>query len=125
MTRVALPPVPVSCAVLRYQEGAEGFYAVWDSWLLDTLALWQKQHEESYMIDENDDRVDALTRQQQEEADAAKALKAEFKKREQEDSKPDSLPNPKRMRQDEPVYVEGAPTVAAYLSGMRGQQEVA
>ena len=108
-----------------YQEGAEGFYAVWDSWLLDTLALWQKQHEESYMIDENDDRVDALTRQQQEEADAAKALKAEFKKREQEDSKPDSLPNPKRMRQDEPVYVEGAPTVAAYLSGMRGQQEVA
>ena len=47
VTRVALPPVPVSCAVLRYQEGAEGFYAVWDSWLLDTLALWQKQHEES------------------------------------------------------------------------------
>ena len=38
------------------QAGATNFYAVWDHWLLDTLASWQKQSEANYAISADDDR---------------------------------------------------------------------
>ena len=38
------------------QEGASNFYAVWDHWLLDTLASWQKQSESSYAISLDEER---------------------------------------------------------------------
>ena len=38
------------------QAGATNFFAVWDHWLLDTLASWQKQAESSYAISMEDDR---------------------------------------------------------------------
>lgn len=34
------------------QEGATGFFAVWDHWLLDTLTQWQRQPETDYAISE-------------------------------------------------------------------------
>jgi hypothetical protein len=45
-------PCPLVCA----QEGASNFYAVWDHWLLDTLASWQKQSEASYAISLDEER---------------------------------------------------------------------
>ena len=41
---------------LRSQEGAENVYAVWDHWLLDTLASWHRQSEASYAIRLDDER---------------------------------------------------------------------
>eukprot|EP00900_Chrysochromulina_parva_P008121 jgi/Chrpa1/1730/Chrysochromulina_OHIO_Genome00002146-RA len=46
----------ISRALNRIQEGASNFYAVWDHWLLDTLASWQKQSEASYAISLDEER---------------------------------------------------------------------
>lgn len=51
--RVPPPRAALSCAD---QAGATDFYAVWDGWLLDTLATWQKQVEKSYTISLDDER---------------------------------------------------------------------
>ena len=68
---------------------------MWDHWLLDTLASWQKQNEAPYTIELEDERVDALTRQEQEE------------RMEQEQRAPapasedaDGMPSRKRARPD-------------------------
>jgi hypothetical protein len=47
-------------ALARLQEGknCEGFFAVWDHWLLDTLASWQRPAERDYAIALEDERVD-------------------------------------------------------------------
>lgn len=39
------------------QDGAEGFFPVWDHWLLDTLTSWQRQSEDNatYAIREDED----------------------------------------------------------------------
>jgi len=38
------------------QAGDTKFYAVWDHWLLDTLASWQRPPEASYAISADDER---------------------------------------------------------------------
>ena len=49
----------VACPLLTFllfeQDGAQGFYAVWDHWLLDTLTSWQRQPESGYAISEDQD----------------------------------------------------------------------
>jgi len=49
----------INRALQRQQAGESGFYVVWDHWLLDTLATWQKQVEESYAVRLDDDRGDS------------------------------------------------------------------
>ena len=44
------------CPLVAHQAGATDFFAVWDGWLLDTLATWQKQVEKSYTISLEDER---------------------------------------------------------------------
>ena len=39
----------------RLEKQEEGFYAVWDHWLLDTLASWHRQDEATYSISLEDD----------------------------------------------------------------------
>ena len=56
------PPVRV------WQEGATGFFAVWDHWLLDTLSSWQKQAESNYAITLEDEREPSPPGRLQEEA---------------------------------------------------------
>ena len=48
---LSLPPRPRAT-----QNGATNFHAVWDGWLLDTLATWSRQVEQSYAIRMDDDR---------------------------------------------------------------------
>jgi len=82
------------------QAGATGFYVVWDHWLLDTLATWQKQNEESYAVRLDDERGDSppptsLFSQQLE--GVAKAITADVENLE---TVSDLVPPRKRLREE-------------------------
>uniref|UniRef100_A0A7S2HP53 protein-serine/threonine phosphatase n=1 Tax=Haptolina brevifila TaxID=156173 RepID=A0A7S2HP53_9EUKA len=90
----------INRALQRQQAGATGFYVVWDHWLLDTLATWQKQNEESYAVRLDDERGDSppptsLFSQQLE--GVAKAITADVENLE---TVSDLVPPRKRLREE-------------------------
>jgi len=122
-------------ALARLQDGATGFFAVWDHWLLDTLSSWQRQAEGSYAIEMEDERAPSPpSRVQQEtrlEQEAKHQAKEEITSRSEpetraEDGGDGDLPPRKRPRPELGVNGSGIPTnanhgpptVAAYLNGM-------
>jgi len=98
------------------QDGATGFFAVWDHWLLDTLSSWQRQAEAPYAIEMHDDR---------EPSPPSTRLEKEAALSEAPSSEPvavvggadDGLPPRKRPRSELGLNGVGLPHEAAYLNG--------
>jgi hypothetical protein len=114
----------------RAQDGADGFCAVWDHWLLDTISSWQRQNEDSYRIVMGDERAPSPpTRQAADEATTPASSAEAPPPSLAADADADGLPPRKRPRSEAALGVNGAsipqPTVAAYLNGLHQQAHIA